>query len=268
MIKYTTAFNKLKNKLNQVNPKQSDLLQRTEKSILLVKDATSELEFLIRENGFRSPEDEIHFFRHIKPEINSLSIAFSIIQFVETQRPTSSKEGLEKLVHQKLEFVRQHYVDYPEFISYYNSASTIKDEIFFLRTNVTKGNMFSQPFDANYSTGYDLIAAYALAYKFLVTHFEQCPCRNLIEEPDPKMQWTKQKVAFGELLYALKNIKAINNGNTELSVMSRSLGKLLNIEIGDPYKTFNEIRSRKEDRLRFLKQMILELESKMDELDE
>jgi hypothetical protein len=268
MIKYTTTFNELKNKLNQVNPAKTDLLQRTEKSIMLIKDATSELEFLIRENGFRSQQDEIHFFRHIKPEINSLGIAYTIIQIVESQRPTSSKEGFQKLIEQKLEFVRAHYVDFPEFISYYNSSSTIKDDIFFLRTNVTKQNMFPQPFDAKYSTGYDLIAAYALAYKFLANHFQQSTGNGSDDLPDPKMQWTKQKVAFGELLYALKNIKAINNGNTELSVMSRSLGKLLNIEIGDPYKTFNEIRSRKEDRLRFLKQMIFELEMKMDELDE
>ncbi len=268
MIKYTTTFNELKNKLNQVNPVKTDLLQRIEKSILLIKDATSELEFLIRENGFRSQEDEIHFFRHIRPEINSLSIAYAIIQIVESQRATSSKEGFQKLIERKLEFVRAHYVDFPEFISYYNSSSSVKDDIFFLRTNVTKQNMFPQPFDAKYSTGYDLIAAYALAYKFLASHFEQCPCSGDDDLPDPKMQWTKQKIAFGELLYALKTTKAINNGNTELSVMSRSLGKLLNIEIGDPYKTFNEIRSRKEDRLRFLKQMIVELEMKMDELDE
>jgi len=54
------------------------------------------------------------------------------------------------------------------------------------------------------------------------------------------------------LIYALYHSRVINNGNLEIKELANELQKLFNIELGDFYKIYSEIRLRKKSRTKFL----------------
>ena len=75
------------------------------------------------------------------------------------------------------------------------------------------------------------------------------------------------KVALVEFIYALYAGKCFNNGNTSLKDIAFCCETLFNIEIGDFYRIFLEIRNRKKSRTQFLDKLKDKIIKMMDELD-
>ena len=81
------------------------------------------------------------------------------------------------------------------------------------------------------------------------------------------LQWTDSKVALVEFIYAIYAGKCFNNGNTSLKDIAFCCEVLFNIEIGDFYRIFLEIRNRKKSRTQFLDKLKDKIQKMMDELD-
>ena len=81
------------------------------------------------------------------------------------------------------------------------------------------------------------------------------------------LQWTDSKVALVEFIYALYAGKCFSNGNTSLKDIAFCCETLFNIEIGDFYRIFLEIRNRKKSRTQFLDKLKEQIIKMMDELD-
>lgn len=128
--------------------------------------------------------------------------------------------------------------------------------------------IFTGPFDSDFSTGYDIIAAHALALKELNEYFQKSKPTNQNEQLLTNIQWTAPKVALVELVYALHESGSVTLGKNDLIELGRTLGKVFNIEMSDMYRMFNEIRGRKKDRCRFLIQLTNVLHSKMEQMDD
>ena len=81
------------------------------------------------------------------------------------------------------------------------------------------------------------------------------------------LQWTDSKVALVEFIYAIYAGKCFNNGNTSLKDIAFCCEVIFNIEIGDFYRIFLEIRNRKKNRTQFLDKLRDKIQKMMDELD-
>jgi len=64
--------------------------------------------------------------------------------------------------------------------------------------------------------------------------------------------WTASKTDLVELIYALDAVKCINHGNINLKALTSYLENVFNINIGDIYRIYLEIRERKGNRTQFL----------------
>lgn len=265
MVHMPISLDRLRQQLSELNFFNEDAITQIEKANLLIRKSIISIEAQIDQFDFASPDEEIHFFRHIKPQLYSLQIAFNKLLKIELLRPAYSKKEFKIILKQKLDFIKAHYIDFPEFTRYYNGTSTHDDTRYFLRSNRIELSCFPLLYDDRHSTGYDVVAAYMLAYKFLINHFEgnspiiQSNSNNL------KLSWSADKVAFVELFSGLKAIGAINEGNIGLKTLCVQLGQVLNIDVKDIYKKRGEIKERKGERFRFLRQMIDKLEKDFDE---
>ncbi len=268
MKKYALTVEQLQAELFELNQQKTDVISRTTQGIVLITNATTSLENLVTQNGFRSQADEIHFFRHTKPPVYCLEIAYKVILKIESFRSTNSRKDVKSLIKNKLDFIKSHYTDFPEFTFYFNNSTNDKDRIYFLRSNRVQTDLFPLFHNESYSTGYDILASYSLAYKYLLDYYENAAQNTQLEPIESPVQWSHSKVALVELLYALKEIGAFNRGNIDMNFLSKHIGKQLNIDIKDPYKILGEIRERKSERCRFLKQLIQILEQKLDESDQ
>jgi len=83
-----------------------------------------------------------------------------------------------------------------------------------------------------------------------------------------KLFWTANKTDLIELIYALHSSGAVNSGTADIKEMASAREQLFNIELGDYYRTFLEIRSRKINQTKFIDKLKESLAHKMLESDD
>ena len=79
------------------------------------------------------------------------------------------------------------------------------------------------------------------------------------------LTWTASKSSLVELLYSLHLTHAFNGGNIELSEIVKSVEKILNIDLGNFYKTISEIKNRKNEKTKFLHLLTENLNRNLEE---
>jgi len=88
-----------------------------------------------------------------------------------------------------------------------------------------------------------------------------------MERPS-KLFWTGSKTDLIELLYALHYSKCINSGTADIKELASHFEHFYNVDLGNYYHTFIEIRSRKTGRTKFLDRLIEMLKQRMEGLDD
>jgi hypothetical protein len=94
------------------------------------------------------------------------------------------------------------------------------------------------------------------------------PTKSTPMEKPSKLFWTGSKTDLIELLYALHTSKSINGGTVDIKEMASHFEYFYNVDLGNYYHTFIDIRSRKSSRTRFLDRLIEMLNQRMESLEE
>ena len=164
------------------------------------------------------------------------------------------------------------------FYNYYQSGKTESDHLFFTREYydiLSDVHCLSADRDLSFSTLHDSSVAEILANNQLM-HYLAGEIELLSDELHLKLisivennllQWTDSKVALVEFIYALYAGKCFNKGDISLKDIAFCCETLFNIEIGDYYRIFLEIRNRKKNRTQFLDKLKEKITQMMDELD-
>ena len=84
----------------------------------------------------------------------------------------------------------------------------------------------------------------------------------------PTIIWTLSKITLIELIYALKEIGAFNNGKTELSLIQEYFERIFGISLGNISRSFQEILYRKKGQTLFLDQLKECLVKRIGEIEE
>ncbi|STC93778.1 RteC protein [Chryseobacterium carnipullorum] len=61
----------------------------------------------------------------------------------------------------------------------------------------------------------------------------------------PTLNWTASKTALIELIYALHSQAVFEGGNIDLKVIAKTFGQTFNIDLGDFYHTYIELKAAK-----------------------
>ena len=100
--------------------------------------------------------------------------------------------------------------------------------------------------------------------------FSQNKKINLPDEPFSlsSFQWTASKANLIELIYALQSAGVFNNGQIGIKKIAKTFETLFQIDLGNYYHVFNEMRLRKKTRTTFLDHLKEKVIQKMDTMDE
>ena len=93
---------------------------------------------------------------------------------------------------------------------------------------------------------------------------------EFFDEKDIKntaLKWTGSYSSFVELIYGCEAMNCFNNGNTTITEIIEVLGDFLSIKRGNPSRTYNEIKNRKNFRNKFFNEAGQKLLNKMDKED-
>lgn len=243
-----------------------------------IENRLMNLKEIVCNSIFPTIDGEIHFFKEIKPKLFSKLIFMQKIYQLKLNQPTASCSILRAYIERELEQINIFYNKYHEFIKYYRSGQSTLDKYYFVRgeneMKLTIDNLYFER-DSSFSTYYDFKIAQILANE-MIANYLNCELAKIeqgeyysktIFSTQTKEQWTETKVALTELVYGIYLARSVNAGNTDIKVLASLFSKTFNIDLGDIYHTFLEIRNRKGDRTIYLNKLIEVLNKRMDELD-
>lgn len=232
----------------------------------------------ILEEQFKIIEDEIMFFKNIKPKFTSKMIYFKKIRKLEALKPLGGKKTQREYYDNELFKLNSYFSENREFYNYYRLGSDFLDNKLFIRFNgEIQYNLetFYYELDERFSTTHDFKVATIMANELFMRHLEN-KIRNLNENipvvilPSLELKtikWTESKTALIELIYALHTQKVFNNGKTDLAEITKCFEKLFDIELGDIYRASNEIKNRKINKTKFLDVLRENLNKRFEDQD-
>ena len=238
-----------------------------------------DLRAYIVNHPFSSKEEEIYFFKHIKPEVLSRLLYFTEIYNTEMRKPHGSIEVLKKYYNDRLDELTSYFESNLDFYQYYRSKATHLDNHYFVRGHIDFKlcpNCVPYDRDPEFSTCYDHKAAQILANDMLCIYLNKklhgvdkqviiAKSRSFL--PEHPFRWTATKIAAVELGYAIYAAGVLNNGQTDIKEIMTFMEASFQIDLGDYYRTYITMKDRKKDRTSFLNSLIKSLLKKMDEDD-
>ena len=252
---------------------------KCEKSVEVTITTIQKVKKEILRVGFKSVNEEIHFFKEIKPQFTSKRIYYNSVYRIETKKPSGSTRIFKKYYNNELEKLKRYFDDNLDFYKYYRTKSTYLDYKYFVRGSFdVKQSLdnFYYETDLNFSTSHDFKIAKIIANDLLQLYLEDCiklldrKSNKLITQRNPnvKLIWTGSKIALTELLYALQTEGVFNNGSADLKIIAEFFEDNFSLDLGQYRRNFLEIRARKENRTKFLDTLKTNLLKRMDDTDE
>ncbi|MBS1740473.1 MULTISPECIES: RteC domain-containing protein [Weeksellaceae] len=252
---------------------QGNFLSFYEKAIELILSKTAKLKEYILKKGFKNVQEEIHFFKYQKPAIISQLIYYNAIYKIEARKPYGAKH-IRKYLNKELKKLKRFFDNNLDFYKYYRSNNSFLDENFFVRgkhdIKLWLDTYYFQS-DQTFSTSHDYKVAKIIANDLIQVYIEDQLYSKTQEGKSASTQslnWTGSKTAMIELIYALNCQGVFDNGNSDIRLIAQHFETTFNIDLGNFYQTFLELRTRKINRTKFLDELRDGLLRKMDEQDE
>ena len=277
--KINLLLSDLNDQLNFIDLEIDNPITKYEKAIDISLKSKEKLRILIQKISFKSDEDEIRFFKEIKPQFTSKIIYYNTIFNIEMKKPNGGTRVLKKYYNNELIKLKAFFDNELDFYKYYRSGNIYLDFKYFLRGKYDiKLSLDSYYFEADktFSTSHDFKVAKLLANDLIQLYLEnrlimienKDNYENSQLKPNVKITWTATKVSLTELLYALHSQGVFNNGAVDLKDIAEYFEHIFEIDLGQYRRTFLEIRTRKTDRSKFITSLNESLIKRMDNADD
>lgn len=255
--------------LNEVGYTDLTTSSNNLKALEIVKTALNELKKTILNDGFQSLKEEIHFFKEIKPYLLSRFLLISFVIQYNNQKFISS-EAANDLVESSTEEHKNFLREYKTYLLQFKELTSEQEKVFFVR------HQFSPPVS-------DILQKVLLDPEFCTFHSElltKFKTQKLIQgyldyekekanenvAPSFKLKWTQKKTALIELIYGLHYSNSLNNGQSNINEIKELFETVFNIDLGNVYRTFHDIKNR-DERTPFIDSLRIAMENKLDEDD-
>ncbi|MDO1501671.1 RteC domain-containing protein [Winogradskyella maritima] len=261
------------NALKRIQSEDTSLVQRAIKAIRASRASLAKLRNEVITKGFANIDEEVLFFKVTKQLPLVQLIYYSEIQNFQCSFNENSlslrRDGIKKQFCKYDDFFLRNL----DFGQYIELGSTHFDEFYFTRKLLDKMPNTSSPYylqDTEFNTPKDFLLAQFTAYGLMVSFLRKKQKQLDMESDSLKLKGnfdlkcTSSKIDIVELIYALHASKAVLGDIKELV---RAFEIIFNIDLGDFYRTFVDIRNRSNDPSKFLDILKTSLLQRISELD-
>ena len=265
----------LDNQLKTIDRETVRIIEKSKKSFECVNHFLKQLKEFILGYTFCNEQEEILFFKKLKPEIYSKSIYYKKIFEIESARPLGCTEEQESYLRKELKRLTSFFDEHKDFFQYYRTESTHLDDMYFLRKkNDLKHKMKGADMDENFTTGHDYTVAKIIAFTRLEDYLKKELDYIRFNSKKPhvedlgtteKIRWTGSKISLIELIYALYSSGVLNEGNCKINELTELFEQMFHFPIDDIYRGFQDIRNRKKNKIVFLETLKEALLRKINE---
>jgi hypothetical protein len=268
----------LESSLSSIYKEEKNIINRYQQTTECIFDSVLQLKSFVLNYNFSDTNDEIIFFKEIKPKLLSEYIFNNKVLNILSKRPPGNGETLLNYYECKLKDITCFFNANQEFYQYYRLNFNYNDTIFFVRPkkgflHLTDFNMFN--FDLGFSSSHDHLVAQIMANDlleaFLKNEIDSILNKSQFPHVDHMgnshkqvLQWTDSKLALTELIYALHATGCLNNGNCDIRELTAIFEQTFNVQINDIYRGFQDIKSRNTP-IKFIDSLKAFLQKKIDE---
>ena len=258
----------------------SDLMPTAEKAYqmtLFLNEMLLKVKAKIVQSGFKNEQQEINFFKNIKPQILGKLIYYNKVFRFETTCPVSTGKIHQSYYENELKSLKSEYKESicnTYFYRYYRAGRTDRDHSYFMlgKINYHDGlNSGVFEIDLSFSTYYDNKIAHIIANELLYTYLlnkinpEENPDFVLLNDDVNKdISWTNSQNALIELIYALYASSSISHGSIGIRKLALIFQILFRTTVNDIHHAFHRMKTRAGSRTAFLDQLKVSLEEYMD----
>ncbi|RAW01962.1 RteC domain-containing protein [Pseudochryseolinea flava] len=254
----------MQEKFAEVELSAKDSIVKESNYIEIVKSHTYGLKNYLYQYEFSSPQEEIYFFKNIKPKFVSLLLFHNELFEIEVSKPLE-KDSIIKHYLEALQKGQAFINTHMEFYKYLHLGSTYLDSKYFLPdknhetgNDVIYDSRFCTPFDHKFC----LLQSYELMKEHLTKAIEKLTMP--VDEYSP-LQWTGPKISLIELMYALQVSGVFNKSVTDVKMIATYFEKIFHVDLGNYYRTFRDIQTRKKAKTVFLDELKFKLAERLDE---
>lgn len=277
MKKINPIFYRYKKSIVLIEKSNLKDLTILKQGITLSRKCLNEFSILVRSKSFPSKKEEIIFFKHQKPFVEGRLQYFKKIHNYLLEKPVSGISKQQKFITNKLNKLDSKECKKLEFVKYYRLKENKLDHLYFLR-GIDQLELFvdtSHHFkDPQFTTSHDLLVSKIIAHDLLIKFYNKelqilksKKFKTVIEEVKPDifndLQWSGTKTELIELIIALNASGCFRNGNADMKKIVKVCEELFNIDLGNIYKTFEQIKARKKDSTKFLDKLTVSLSNEI-----
>ncbi|SKB97391.1 RteC protein [Salegentibacter salinarum] len=248
-------------------------LKMADDGIRLCIQTLSKLQKQVDKEDFEDTQTEIEFFKNIKPIPMSYLIYFTEVRSCELMLPKAGDSHKVRYLEKEIKKINKFFSANHSFVNYMEQNKNYLDFEFFSR----KGGMdFSFSPVINYyqnpefSTTHDMLWSKVQAlYRYIHYIREKLELiqpgsnSNFRKRQPNLLVWSGCKISLAEVIYALYHAGDINHGTADLKTLFSVFEDVFNIKFDNFYKTYREMKARKDPRAKYLLEIAINLEAKM-----
>ncbi|MBF8457243.1 RteC domain-containing protein [Kaistella sp. G5-32] len=276
IAKTSKLWSDLENKINELKTEKKHPLEEAQFALIATDEAIRTVKGWVIIHDFDCWENEITFFKKLKPKLIGSFIYYSKLVSFLSALPSSGDKLKRKVFENEFDHLQYFSLENKDFISYCRRNATYLDSKYFLRFKYdldVKLSIDIHSYDDRFSSSHDHLVSQMIANdsyeKFLRAELSKLKNSHTDEERShSNIQWSASKVALTELVVALHQTRCLNGGNKDLSETIKWFENNFEIDLGNYHKTLIEIRSRKNDKAKFLHLLTENLTNYLESFDE
>jgi hypothetical protein len=253
-VNYINYFNEFEREYEVLKNASDDVLTVSLAIIHYIEKKLKEIFKWLKKHVFKTLQEEIYFFKELKPRMVSKLLYYKELLNLESSLPPS-KKNKRKHYDELLSKIHQYVLSNKEFYQYYRSRTTVKDDDLFVRRsykNIVRDDCCLINFDSKLCTSHDFNVAIIIANDMFTIYLE-----NKLDElngnittkyipTNNKIIWTGTKIEMTEMIYGLYYKKVLNGGRADIKEIARTLCIAFNIEMDDKtlYRYLQDIKKR------------------------
>lgn len=274
-INIQSLYERMQQALRQATAGPETTLEKAGRCIGIATTHLTELKDYISAGDFGTIEDEIEFFKEVKPSFHKELIFWSELIYIESHKPLGDGRSLKRYGEQKLKEIEAEYGRYRWLDTYRRKGSTYADTELFLRQ--ASGHPLMDEDSSDLDGRFTTVASHKLSRLLALTELTSWIQVNYVlaskipEKEDQKagLVWTGSKAQLIELVYALESYGVFNNGKTNVKEVMEYFQYCFGVDkVANYYGYFQGMRIRKKDRTPFLNGLVEQTIRRMDESDE
>ena len=271
----------LEQELEQIACKSNDPLEKLTSVLKPIRQALQKLKSHLNEHPFASKQDEIKFFKYIKPDFYCWQIYYTELYTIETDMPYSDVSKQTVYLEQELRYIERFFHQYQFHYQYYRLNADELDSLYFVRGVEVQSVLLPNvpDVDPSFSTSSDYLFSKIKAFELLKEWVQErllflkknplIPYQMQNDSDEEDLTWTGDTINLAEMGFGIYNTAQVNGGSASLNSIFRWLEQKLHVTIGIPAKRFAEIRRRKRlSRTRYIDEMKDSIIRKLDKEDE